>query len=306
MSPIAENLGRVEDAVATACRKAGRSRADVRLMAVSKTHPVELLLEAAAAGHRLFGENRVQEFSEKARVLAGSPFGLVLDASDPADSPDSQHSTDQPAITPFSGTASGTVSPTAPIPAHTGAPHGTAPVTTDRLAIHLIGHLQSNKATRAVEVFSSIDTIDSLKLAERLFEAARRQRRRLPILLEIKLSDEESKEGLAPNAPELTQLLDRLPDLAGHLPLRGLMTVAPISTDPAVAETCFRQLAALRNQLAQTHPLLSFEELSMGMSGDFEAAITAGSTTIRIGTAIFGARPKPAPREPGTNAGVSA
>ena len=87
-------------------------------------------------------------------------------------------------------------------------------------------------------------------------------------------------------------MLERLPDLHAHLPLQGLMTVAPIADDPAVASACFRQLRTLREHLAQQHPRLSFDELSMGMSGDFEEAIAEGSTTIRIGTAIFGPRPK--------------
>ncbi len=254
MSSVAENLSRVQDAIATACRKAGRSREAVRLMAVSKTHPVELLVAAAAAGQQLFGENRVQEFAEKSGALARTAYRI--DGGP--------------------------------------APATTAERKSEPLAVHLIGHLQSNKAARAAEVFSAIDTVDSLRLAERLHASASQTRRSLPILLEIKLSAEETKEGLAPDAPELQQLLERLPDFAAHLPLRGLMTVAPISHDPAVARACFRQLRELRDKLAQQHPRLSFEELSMGMSGDFEAAIEEGSTTVRIGTAIFGARPKPA------------
>ncbi len=254
MSSVAENLSRVHDAIATACRKAGRSRETVRLMAVSKTHPVELLLEAAAAGHRLFGENRVQEFTEKSEALARTAYRI-----------------DGSALAPAATTPPG-----------------------EPLAVHLIGHLQSNKAARAAEVFSAIDTVDSLRLAERLHAGAKQLGRSLPVLLEIKLSAEETKEGLAPDAPELQQLLERLPDLAVHLPLRGLMTIAPIADDPAIARACFRQLHELRDRLAQQHPQLSFEELSMGMSGDFEAAIEEGSTTVRIGTAIFGARPKPA------------
>ncbi len=248
MSTIAENLSRVRDAVSTACRQAGRSREDVRLMAVSKTHPVELLLEAAAAGQRLFGENRVQEFAEKSQALAEAGYET------------------------------------------TGRNLAEAP---NALAVHLIGHLQSNKSGTAAEVFSGIDTVDSLKLAERLHGTAQRLGHVLPVLLEIKLSPEDTKEGLTPDAPELRALLERLPDLANHLPLRGLMTVAPISDDPAVARACFRQLRELREKLARQYSRLSFQELSMGMSGDFQSAIEEGSTTVRVGTAIFGARPKP-------------
>ncbi len=258
MSTVAENLSRIQDAIATACRQAGRSREGVRLMAISKTHPVELLLEAVAAGHRLFGENRVQEFGEKATALQASSYSLAGFC-----------------------TPAGEPSPQAALNAH--------------LDVHLIGHLQSNKATRAAEIFSAIDTLDSLRLAERLFDAAKRADRKLPVLLEIKLSPEENKEGLLPGSPGLAELLERLPDMAAHLPLTGLMTVAPISDDPEVAHACFRKLRTLREQLASRHPRLCFDELSMGMSGDFEAAIQEGATTIRIGTAIFGARPKPDP-----------
>jgi pyridoxal phosphate enzyme (YggS family) len=237
MSAIADNLNRVNEAIATACREAGRSVDEVRLMAVSKTHQVEYLLEAVEAGHRLFGENRVQEFAEKSPHLDGM----------------------------------------------------------QDVEVHLIGHLQTNKTARAAEIFQGIDTVSSLRVAQRLHTAAKTAGRILPVLLEIKLSPEEAKEGLSPDSAELESLLERLPDLDDHLPLHGLMTVAPIAEDPAIARDCFRQLRELRENLAARHSNLSFEELSMGMSGDFEAAVAEGSTVVRIGTAIFGARPKPNP-----------
>ena len=213
-------------------------------MAVSKVHPVELLIEAAEAGLTLFGENRVQEFQGKSAELTARGYAVE------------------------------------------GA------VAEGKLSVHLIGHLQSNKAARAAELFSEIDTLDSLRLAERLNEACAALKRTLPVLIEIKLSPEESKEGLRPEDPELVTLLDRLPDLT-NLRLRGLMTVPPISDDPEIARICFRELRTLRERLTQAHPRLGFDELSMGMSGDFAAAIEEGSTTIRIGTALFGARPRP-------------
>lgn len=160
-------------------------------------------------------------------------------------------------------------------------------------SVHLIGHLQSNKAGKSAELFSAVDAVDSLRLAERLNEAAQRLNRRLPVLLEIKLSEEETKNGLAPGSAELESLLDRLAGLES-LEMRGLMTIAPLSGDPVVARACFRQLRQLRDTLAPRHPRLDFSELSMGMSGDFEAAIEEGSTVVRIGTALFGARPRPA------------
>ena len=157
---------------------------------------------------------------------------------------------------------------------------------------HLIGHLQSNKAARAVELFQSIDTLDSLKLAERLNTAAAEVAGCVvPVVIEIKLSEEESKEGLAPESAELAQLLERLPDL-GSLRLRGVMTVPPFLEDAEAVRPYFRRLRELRDTLALAHPRLDFSTLSMGMSHDFAVAIEEGSTEIRIGTALFGARMK--------------
>lgn len=155
--------------------------------------------------------------------------------------------------------------------------------------VHLIGHLQSNKSARAAEIFSGIDSLDSLPLAERLENSAAALHKILPVLVEIKLSDEAAKTGLAPNSTELHELLDRLPDLP-HLKMRGLMTIAPFTSDEAITRGCFRSLRQLRDALAPAHPRLDFSELSMGMSGDYAIAIEEGSTCVRIGTALFGAR----------------
>ena len=157
---------------------------------------------------------------------------------------------------------------------------------------HLIGHLQSNKAARAAEVFASVDTLDSVSLAERLNQAATRLGRRLAVLIEIKLSAEESKAGLEPDSAELGLLLDRLPDLAA-LELRGLMTVPPFLKDLSAVRPYFAQLRGLRDRLAAAHPRLSLGELSMGMSHDFPVAIAEGATQVRIGTALFGPRSYP-------------
>jgi pyridoxal phosphate enzyme (YggS family) len=153
----------------------------------------------------------------------------------------------------------------------------------------LIGHLQSNKAARAAELFASVDTLDSVSLAERLDQAAKRLGRRLRVLIEIKLSPEESKAGMDPESEELAGLLERLPDLAG-LEMRGLMMVPPFLEDLAAVRPYFRGLRVLRDRLAAAHPRLSFGELSMGMSHDFPVAIDEGATQVRIGTALFGAR----------------
>jgi pyridoxal phosphate enzyme (YggS family) len=154
---------------------------------------------------------------------------------------------------------------------------------------HLIGHLQSNKAGRAAELFASVDTLDSVSLAERLDQAATRVGRRLGVLIEIKLSPEETKAGLDPESPELALLLERLPDLPG-LELRGLMMVPPFLEDLSAVRPYFRSLRVLRDRLAVKHPRLSFAVLSMGMSHDFPVAIGEGATQVRIGTALFGAR----------------
>ena len=154
---------------------------------------------------------------------------------------------------------------------------------------HLIGHLQSNKAARAVEIFGFIDTVDSLKLAERLNAAAESQKRVLPIVLEVKLSDEATKEGLDPSGSDLEKLLDELPGFK-NLQLRGLMTVPPFIEDVEAVRPYFQRLRQIRERLAQAHPRLSFETLSMGMTHDFPVAIAEGATEIRIGTALFGSR----------------
>jgi pyridoxal phosphate enzyme (YggS family) len=157
---------------------------------------------------------------------------------------------------------------------------------------HMIGHLQSNKAARAVEIFDAVDSLDSLALARKLDAAAAAQSKRLPVLLEIKLSPEPSKTGLLPNSPELSILLERIPELKS-LELRGLMTVPEWSDQAEPARPTFRRLRELRDSLAARHPRLNFAELSMGMSHDFEVAIEEGATTVRIGTAIFGPRLRP-------------
>ncbi|HUD74148.1 MAG TPA: YggS family pyridoxal phosphate-dependent enzyme [Terracidiphilus sp.] len=157
------------------------------------------------------------------------------------------------------------------------------------IRVHLIGHLQSNKAQRAVELFDGIDSLDSLRLAERLNEAAGKRGKRLPVLVEVKLSTEESKAGLEPESAEAGGLLERLADLE-NLQMRGLMTIAPWGVSEAVTRACFRSLREWRDRWAAAYPTLSLDVLSMGMSGDFPLAIEEGATQIRVGTALFGTR----------------
>ena len=227
---VAANLIPIREAIAAACRRAQRDESSVALMAVSKVHPAEAILEAHAAGLRLFGENRVQEYQEKAPRVAHLPG----------------------------------------------------------IEVHLIGPLQSNKSTRAAELFHAIDTVDSLKIAQRLNTAAAALHKILPILIEVKLSHEESKHGLPPD--QLPALLNAIAELP-HLRACGLMTVPPWSLDPETARPYFQTLRRLRDQQQAIHPTLT--QLSTGMSNDFTVAIEEGSTCVRIGTAIFGKRPKP-------------
>jgi pyridoxal phosphate enzyme (YggS family) len=158
---------------------------------------------------------------------------------------------------------------------------------------HLIGHLQSNKAKKAAELFQAVDSVDSVRLAERLNQAAEQTGRKLAVLIEIKVGEEESKAGIPLDSPELENLLRAAPQLA-HLQIRGLMTVPPFTEDPEGARPYFRLLRDLRDTIAARKlPGIAMDVLSMGMSHDFEVAIEEGSTCVRVGSAIFGARPKP-------------
>jgi hypothetical protein len=164
-----------------------------------------------------------------------------------------------------------------------------AALKTEATQTHLIGHLQSNKAARAVELFDGIDSIDSLKLAERVNEAAGKLGKKIPILIEVKLSTEETKAGLDPESADASALLERLGSFENLIP-QGLMTIAPFNVPEAETRACFRALREWRDRWAALYPELGWSVLSMGMSGDFAIAIEEGATRIRIGTAIFGKR----------------
>jgi hypothetical protein len=271
MTTLAENLDRLEAAITAACHRAGRERGTVELMAVTKTCPAATIVEAAALGLTLFGENRVQEFAGKAaqiavlRQLDLKTTKASIRAVGQGFSPDNKNAESSRALAPE------------------------ASFSTSPIRVHLIGHLQSNKAARAVEIFDGIDSLDSLRLAERLNEAAGKLAKRLPVLIEVKLSPEESKSGLNPVSAEAAELLERMPDFE-HLHVRGLMTIAPLDVPEVATRACFRELSKLRERWAAAHPRLRLDVLSMGMSEDFELAIEEGTTRIRIGTALFGER----------------
>jgi pyridoxal phosphate enzyme (YggS family) len=236
---IAENILRVRKRIAAAARRSGRNPEGITLMAVSKTFPPESILEAYAAGLRVFGENRVQEFAGKTEALRDLK----------------------------------------------------------NAEWHLIGHLQSNKAAKAAELFSAVDSVDSVRLAERLNAAAQSTGKTLSVLLEINVGGEQAKSGVGPGSEELEQILIGAPTWK-NLAIRGLMTVPPYTEDPERARPFFRKLREMRDQVsarrlpALSMETLSMETLSMGMSHDFEVAIEEGSTCVRVGTAIFGEREK--------------
>jgi len=231
---IPENLADVRQRLAAAARRVGRSPNEIALMAVSKTFPPQRIKEAYNAGHRLFGENRVQEFAGKVPSLAD-----LCDAE-----------------------------------------------------WHLIGHLQTNKASKAVELFTSIDSVDSVKLAEKLDTTAQKLSRKLTVLIEVNVGGESAKSGVAPDSSELEELLIAAPRLES-LHFRGLMTVPPFTDAPQAARPYFRRLRELRDTIAARRLAgVSMDVLSMGMSHDFEVAIEEGSTCVRVGTAIFGERTK--------------
>lgn len=234
LTALAENLERLDDAIAAACRAAGRARSEVALMAVSKTFPAESIADAAALGLTLFGENRVQEFAGKIDALQDL------------------HNAEW----------------------------------------HLIGHLQTNKASKAVELFAAVDSVDSVRLAQKLNASAQELEKKLKVLIEINVGGEAAKSGMAPDSHELEELLVAAPKFE-HLEFRGLMTVPPFADDPSEARPYFRKLRELRDEIdARRLPAVDMRALSMGMSHDFEVAIEEGSTCVRVGTAIFGERAK--------------
>lgn len=231
-NPVAdfrENIVRVEERIASACRRSGRRREDVKLIAVTKTVAPERIREAYDAGLRDFGENRVQEAETKRHLLS------------------------------------------------------------DLTATwHLIGHLQTNKAMLARELFHWIHSVDSLRLATKLHQAAVCEGERLQILLQVRLGEEPTKSGVAEK--EVVALAEQLSQL-GTLELCGLMLIPPFFDDAELTRPYFRRLRELAKTIASVNlPGVSMAELSMGMSHDFEVAIEEGATLVRVGTAIFGAR----------------
>lgn len=218
---LQQKLDLVQQRIHAACARAHRDPAGVRLLAVTKIFPAEVIRDAYSIGLREFGENYVQEMEDKA-----------------------------PAVEDLEGAR-----------------------------FHLIGHLQSNKTKKAAQLFSAIDSVDSVKLARRLDAEGVA----LDITMEVKLSHEESKTGA-----DAEGLADIVAAVRGsqNLRLKGLMTVPPWSEDVELSRPYFAKL----RELAGRHGIA---ELSMGMSHDLEVAIEEGATWVRVGTALFGKRRKP-------------
>ncbi|EJL6726143.1 YggS family pyridoxal phosphate-dependent enzyme [Vibrio sp. Vb2704] len=230
MSSIQQNIEHITSQIRYDEQKCGRTPESVQLLAVSKTKPVEAILEAYQAGQTAFGENYVQEGVSKVQHFA-------------------VHYPD------------------------------------NRIEWHFIGPIQSNKSRLVAEHFDWVHTIDRTKIAQRLNDQRPSELKPLQVLIQVNTSGEASKSGVTEaEVFELAELISRLPNLT----LRGLMSIPANVSDYESQLREFQKLATLKQTLEAQFP--EIDTLSMGMSGDMTAAIEAGSTMVRIGTAIFGAR----------------
>ena len=227
---LAARLTAIRGRIAAAAKKCQRDLEEVRLIAISKTHPASVIKTVIGFGALDIGENRVQEAEGKISEIGR-----------------------------------------------------------DAARWHLVGHLQANKARRAVNLFDFIHSLDSLDLAQRLDRLCREEgREKLAVLVQVDLGHEETKSGI--DESELTHLVENLGPL-NRLELTGLMTLPPFFDDPEQSRPFFRRLRQLRDELAARGAFGSGKgDLSMGMTNDFEVAIAEGATMVRVGTAIFGER----------------
>lgn len=228
MSMVSDNLARIRERVEKAAAIARTQPESIRLIAVSKTKPVELIEEAISAGLTDFGENRVQETVEKYDVIG------------------------------------------------------------DRVRWHLIGHLQTNKAKHAARVCHMVQSVDNFALGQALDRHLRALDHVLPILIQVKTSEEDTKSGVEPD--RVSELVEQLASLSS-LSIQGLMTIPAYTPDPEDARPSFQLLRALQDRVTNLHiPGVDLRYLSMGMTHDFEIAIQEGANMVRVGTALFGAR----------------
>ncbi|MGA4670790.1 YggS family pyridoxal phosphate-dependent enzyme [Propionibacteriaceae bacterium Y1923] len=235
-SQLATNVAAIEQRIAAAAARAGRTAAEVRLLPVSKTKPPADILAVRELGYRRFGENKVQEAQSKAEELA----------------------------------------------------------TTD-IEWAVIGHLQTNKARLVAQFATEFQALSSLKVAAELDRRLQAEGRRLEVLVQVNSSDEPQKYGLPPD-----EVLAFTRELAAFdaLDVRGLMTLALFTDDQARIRACFDVMQQVQRELRDTDGG-GWDELSMGMSGDFELAIEHGATCVRVGQAIFGSRLDPHAYWPG-------
>jgi len=228
MGEIFDNVVRVLERIDAAAAKAGRNKEDIRIVAVSKTHTVDKIIEAAEAGIDTFGENYVKEAQMKIAAI------------------------DQ------------------------------------QLKWHLVGHLQMNKAKKAVKLFDVIETVDSIRVAQEISTRALSVGKKLKILVQVNIEEESSKWGVLRN--DLIPLLNEIALLPG-IEISGLMTIPPYTEDQEEARKYFAAMRELRDTInAMNIEGISLNDLSMGMSHDYDVAIAEGATIIRVGTAIFGSR----------------
>ena len=229
MSLIADNLASIKQRMAEAARKAGRDPQDVRLVAVTKTIPVEKTAEAGKVGGCVLGENKIQDARDKIAILG-----------------------------------------------------------TDAYHWHFIGHLQRNKVKYIPGLFELIHSVDNSELAEDIHRYSLKHDLVTPVLIQVNVSGELSKSGVPPS--KLEELLDMLISLNG-ISVRGLMTIPPFDPDPEKSRKHFAALRKLRDRMKKVNiENIVMDELSMGMSNDFEVAIEEGATWVRVGSAIFGDR----------------
>ncbi|MGL1930177.1 MAG: YggS family pyridoxal phosphate-dependent enzyme [Desulfotalea sp.] len=227
---ICENIQKINEEIAAAAKKSGRSPEAIKLVAVSKRHPVEHLMKAISCGHNVFGENYIQEVIEKKNFLQ------------------------------------------------------------DKVNIHFIGNLQSNKAKHAAEHCTMIETIDRLKIVKAINKHLQETNRTIDILIQVNIGDDDNKSGT--RKEETFKLIEEVSKLK-QINTKGLMTIAPLEKDNELSRKHFANLRQL-GEKAQAEGLFSKNmkiEYSMGMSGDYKIAIEEGATIIRVGTAIFGQRP---------------
>ena len=225
---LTENVIEVEKNIQAACDRAGRSREEVRLIAVSKTKPVSDIEEVLTTGILDYGENKVQELSDKYDVLPKN------------------------------------------------------------IRWHMIGHLQRNKVTYLIGKTVLIHSVDSLRLAEQIEHEAAKADTIMNVLIEVNVAGEESKFGTTCNeAIELVRAVAALK----HVKIKGLMTIAPFTDNPEDNRIYFKKLKQLSVDIKSKNiDNVDMDELSMGMTGDYEVAIEEGATMVRVGTGIFGER----------------